>query len=195
MTDIATGEPTQTVKRGPAKGTPNHAARAKAEARRQIEDDKRKRYLEQEAKRATRVQIDQNPVLWTVIVLVGLTFIATAIWVANQTYAVSQFARLPFDWMGWLAFAGIEVAVLWSLLSYLTLNSRGEKAGTWFGVMLAYSGLTIATSTFHTLDEWQFAWLEPQLWAGVVIAAAVPLSFVLSVKALSRVVFAQVLSE
>lgn len=195
MTDIATGEPVAPVKRGPAKGTPNHAAREKAEARRQIEADKRRRYLEQESKRATRIQVDQNPVLWTIIALVGLTFVATAIWVANQTYAVSQFAQLPFDWMGWLAFAGIEVAVLWSLLSYLTLHSRGESAGAWFGVMLAYSGLTIATSTFHTLDGWAFAWMEPQMWAGVVIAAAVPLSFVLSVKALSRVVFAQVLSE
>lgn len=149
------------------------------------------RYDEQERKRATRIQVDQNGVLWAVLGLVTLTFIATAVWVANQTYAVAQFARLPFAEMGWLAFAGIEVAVLWSLASYLILVSRGEKAGAWFGVMLAYSGITIATSVFHTVEAWGFLWLEPRMWAGVALAAAVPLSFVLSVKALSRVVLAK----
>lgn len=149
------------------------------------------RYDEQEKKRATPIQVDQKGVLWAVLGLVALTFLATAVWVANQTYAVAQFAQLPFAEMGWLAFAGIEIAVLWSLASYLILVSRGEKAGAWFGVMLAYSGITIATSVFHTIEAWGFAWLEPRMWAGAVLAAAVPLSFVLSVKAMSRVVLAR----
>lgn len=150
-----------------------------------------KRYEEQEAKRATRMQIDQNPMLWTVMALVGLTFIATAVWVANQTYAVAQFARLPFEAMGWLAFAGIEIAVLWSLAFYLIRSSRSETAWPWFAVMLGYSGITIATSVFHTLEAWGFAWQEPRMWAGAALASAIPLSFVLSVKGLSSVVMAK----
>lgn len=155
----------------------------------------RARYEAQEAKRATRLQVDQNGVLWAVLTLVGLTFLATAVWVANQTFAVAQFARLPHEAMGWLAFAGIEIAVLWSLAYYLILRSRGEKAMAWFAVMLTYSGITIATSVFHTLESWGFEWLEPRMWAGVALAAAVPLSFVLSVKGLSRVIFAQQLRK
>lgn len=155
----------------------------------------RARYEAQESKRATRVQVDQNAVLWAILALVGLTFLATAVWVANQTFAVAQFAGLPHEAMGWLAFAGIEIAVLWSLAFYLVLRSRGEEASAWFGVMLTYSGVTVATSVFHTLESWQFEWWEPRMWAGVALAAAVPLSFVLSVKGLSRVVFARQLTE
>lgn len=153
----------------------------------------RERYDKQEAKRAVRIQIDQNRVLWVVIALVAVTFLGSAVLVANGTFAVSSFIRFPegFEALGWLVFAGVEVTVVWSLLTYLILGSRGESARAWFGVMLGYATLTILTNAFHTLEAWDFVWVEPRMWAGVALASAVPVAFTLATKALSRVVFAK----
>lgn len=154
-------------------------------------DLQQKRYEEQERKRAPRVQIDQSPVLWLLEALVAVSFAATVVLVANGTYAVSQFIGLPLEWLGWLVFFGIEVMVLISLLFYLILESRGDNSKMWFGIMIGYSVVTIITNAFHTLEFWEFAWLEPRMWAGVVLSTAVPLSFVLATKGLSSVVFAK----
>lgn len=187
---------------------PNPPTKEKTETTRQKSDMQRlaesqrkakvDRYLEQERNRAVRPQIDQ---LWTLWVLVGLSilsFITSAVLVANGTIAVATFMGLAIAWMAWLVFGAIELMILVTLLGYLIIGSRIDEetgkpadASLWFWVMVSFSAITILANGFHTLEHWNFAWGEPRMWAGIVLSMIVPFSFILVSKMLSVVVFAK----
>lgn len=172
--------------KGPPKGTPNPVYAKKREAQ--------ARYEAQEAKRSTRFQVDQNGTLYLLLALSAVMFAASAIIVANGTIAVAQFVGLAAPWMSWLFFGAVELAVLVFLLMYLIIGSRAEGSATgWFVAMIGASGVTLAANVFHVLSYWEFDWVEPRMWAGVVLGAFVPLSFILVSKGLSVVVFAKTL--
>jgi hypothetical protein len=163
-----------------------------------VQKQNMERYLQQESKRATRPQIDQNGTLYLSITLTVITFIASAALVANGTIAVAAFMGLAFDWLAWLVFGALEVAILTFLLFYLMIGSRSEEQGggeraarPWFALVVAFSGIVIIANGFHAIEYWNFDWSEPRLYVGAVLAMIVPLSYVLVSKGLSTVVFAK----
>lgn len=165
---------------------------------REAQNAKQERYARQEAKRATRVQIDTNNTLYLLIGLTIVMFATSAVLVANGTIQVAAYIGLAFDWMAWMVFGAVEVAILVFLGMYLIIGSRSPEDGDgpkaalpWFGLMIAFSFITIAANAFHTVEFWQYDWSEPRLWVGTALSVVVPLSYVLAAKGLSRVVFAR----
>lgn len=163
-----------------------------------VQKQNMERYLQQESKRATRPQIDQNGTLYLSIALSVITFLASAALVANGTIAVAIFMGLAADWLAWLVFGALEVAILTFLLFYLMIGSRSEEQGggeksarLWFRLMVAFSGIVILANGFHAVEYWDFQWAEPRMYVGMVLAMIVPLSYVLVSKGLSTVVFAK----
>jgi hypothetical protein len=160
------------------------------------------RYERQESKRAVPVQIDQPGTLYVLIALSGVTFLSSAALVANGTIAVAEFIGLAYGWMGWLAFGAVEVVILAFLLGYLVIGSKSDPitgaprtdGRVWFGAMVAFSAITIFANAFHTLEFWDFVWVEPRMWMGVVLATAIPLSFILVSKMLASAVFAKAIN-
>jgi hypothetical protein len=163
-----------------------------------VEKQSNERYIKQESKRATRPQIDQNGTLYLAIVLSVITFLASAALVANGTIGVAVFMGLAYDWLAWLVFGALEVAILTFLLFYLMIGSRSEDQGggekvaeLWFRLMVGFSAIVIVANGFHTLEFWNFAWQEPRMYVGAALSMIVPLSYVLVSKGLSTVVFAK----
>lgn len=131
-------------------------------------------------------------------ILAGLMWLASAILVANGTVQVAEYMGLAQDWFRYLAFGAIELAVLVFMAFYLFVGSRPEEDGDgpraarpWFWLMIGFSAITILANVYHTLEFHEFDWSKPQLYVGAMLSAVIPLSFVLAVKGLSRVVFAQ----
>jgi hypothetical protein len=161
-------------------------------------DRRLERYRAQEAARAPRPQVDRK---WNMIgtaILAGLMWLASAILVANGTVQVAEYMGLAQDWFRYLAFGAIELAVLVFMAFYLFVGSRSEEDGDgpkaarpWFYLMIGFSAITILANVYHTLEFHEFDWSKPQLYVGAMLSAVIPLSFVLAVKGLSRVVFAQ----
>jgi hypothetical protein len=162
-----------------------------------VKDKKSLMYEKQEAKRAPRVQIDQKLVLWSWILGIGIAFISSAIVSFNGITSVATFVGLSQDWMAGLFFFFIELMYLLYLIAYLGLGSRIDEDGTpektngalWG--MIAFGGIAVLANAFHTLDFWQFAWLSPQMWAGLVLSVSAPIAIIAASKMASRVVFAK----
>lgn len=102
--------------------------------------------------------------------------------------------------MAGLFFFFIELMYLLFLIAYLILSSRiteeGEKertAGAVWG-MVAFGGLAVLANGFHTLDFWGWSWVEPRMWAGVILSIAAPIAIISASKMASRVVFAKAVS-
>jgi hypothetical protein len=162
-----------------------------------IKDNKSLVYERQEAKRAPRVQIDQKLVLWTWILGIGIAFISSAIVSFNGITSVAEFVGLSQTWMAGLFFFFIELMYLLYLIAYLVLGSRVDEdgvpektSGALWG-MIAFGGIAVIANAFHTLDFWQFAWLSPQMWAGLVLSVSAPIAIIAASKMASRVVFAK----
>lgn len=159
------------------------------------------RYIAQEAKRATRWQIDQNGTLIGLAVLAGLSFIGSVIVTLDGTVkvAVDTMRYGEEVWKGYAVYAAIEVAILALLVIYLVVGSRPSekdpnKPATswgWFVAMLAFSGVTVLSQVFKVLTAWEFEWSSPSMYVGILLSIVVPLSYVLISKALSTVVFAR----
>jgi hypothetical protein len=162
-----------------------------------IKDNKSLVYERQEAKRAPRVQIDQKLVLWTWILGIGIAFISSAIVSFNGITSVAEFVGLSQTWMAGLFFFFIELMYLLYLIAYLVLGSRvdedgvPEKTNGALWGMIAFGGIAVIANAFHTLDFWQFAWLSPQMWAGLVLSISAPIAIIAASKMASRVVFAK----
>jgi hypothetical protein len=162
-----------------------------------LKDNKSLMYEKQEAKRAPKVQIDQKLVLWSWIVGVGVAFISSAIVSFNGITSVAEFVGLSQDWMAGLFFFFIELMYLLYLVAYLVLGSRvdeegnSEKTGGALWGMIAFGGIAVLANAFHTLDYWQFDWLIPQMWAGLVLSISAPIAIIAASKMASRVVFAK----
>lgn len=158
-------------------------------------------FIEQERKRAPRRQIDHAATLITLIVLTIASFVGSAILVAEGTALVAQYMILPEggEWMGYLVFASVEVAILALMLLYLLIRSRPDEtdpskpsqAGGWFALMCVFVGVTVVCQVFKTLDGWHFEWYEPKMYVGVLLSTIVPLSYVFISKGLSTAVFAR----
>jgi hypothetical protein len=162
-----------------------------------VKDKKSLMYEKQEAKRAPKVQIDQKLVLWTWIFGIAIAFVSSAIVSFNGITAVAEFVGLSQPWMGGLFFFFIELMYLLYLIAYLVLGSRVDEDGTpektsgalWG--MIAFGGIAVLANAFHTLDFWEFSWLSPQMWAGVVLSVSAPIAIISASKMASRVVFAK----
>jgi hypothetical protein len=162
-----------------------------------IKDSKSLMYEKQEAKRAPKVQIDQKMVLWSWILGIGIAFISSAIVSFNGITSVAFFVGLSQDWMAGLFFFFIELMYLLYLIAYLVLGSRVDEEGApektngalWG--MIAFGGIAVLANAFHTLDFWEFAWLSPQMWAGLVLSISAPIAIIAASKMASRVVFAR----
>jgi hypothetical protein len=83
------------------------------------------------------------------------------------------------------------------LVAYLVLSSRIDEEGkpekTWGSIagMIACGGIAVLANAYHTLDYWEFAWLSPQMWAGLVLSVSAPIAIIAASKMASRVVFAK----
>jgi hypothetical protein len=167
------------------------------ESKNKIEDQKRARYELQENKRAPKIQIDQKIILWSWLIGIGLAFISSAIVSFNGITSVAQFVGLSQPWMAGLFFFFIELMYLLFLVAYLVLASRITEDGTpektmgaIFG-MVAFGGLAVLANAFHTLDYWNWSWVEPRMWAGTILGVAAPIAIISASKMASRVVFAK----
>jgi hypothetical protein len=165
-----------------------------------IKNKKSMMYEKQEAKRAPKVQIDQKLVLWSWILGIGIAFISSAIVSFNGITSVAFFVGLSQDWMAGLFFFFIELMYLLYLIAYLVLGSRIDEegnpektSGALWG-MIAFGGIAVLANAFHTLDFWEFDWLSPQMWAGVVLSISAPIAIISASKMASRVVFAKAIT-
>ena len=162
--------------------------------------DKLDRYLLQESKRASKVQVDQKVVLWAWVTGIAIAFVSSAIVSFNGITAVAQFVGLSADWMAGLFFFFIELMYLLFLVAYLLLASRVDEDGnpekTWGALigMVAFGGIAVLANAFHTMDFWNWDWTNPQMWAGVVLSVAAPVAIISASKMASRVVFAKAIS-
>jgi hypothetical protein len=57
--------------------------------------------------------------------------------------------------------------------------------------MISFGAIAVLANAFHTLDFWNFDWLSPQMWAGVVLSISAPVAIISASKMASRVVFAK----
>lgn len=167
------------------------AARSAEEVR------KLQNYERQESRRAPKVQIDQRLVLWSWIIGIGIAFLASAIVSFNGITSVAFFVGLSQDWMAGLFFFFIELMYLLFLIAYLVLASRvdedGKQEKTWGAIMgmVAFGGLAVLANGFHTFDYWDWNWLEPRMWAGIILSISAPIAIISASKMASRVVFAK----
>jgi hypothetical protein len=154
-------------------------------------------YEKQEAKRAPKIQIDQRVVLWTWISGIVIAFVSSAIVSFNGITSVAEFVGLSAEWMAGLFFFFVELMYLLFLVAYLVLGSRLDEDGkpekTMGAVigMIGFAAIAVLANAFHTLDYWEWDWVEPRMWAGVVLAVSAPIAIISASKMASRVVFAK----
>jgi len=166
-----------------------------------LQEDRRKKYEEQEKKRAPKVQVDQRVVLLTWILSVTIAFITSAVVSFNGITSVAYFVGLTADWMASLFFFFVELMYLIFLVAYLILASRLDEtgkpertAGAIWG-MIFFAGVAVAANGFHTLDYWEWNFAEPRAWAGFVLSVAAPIAIISASKMASRVVFARAIAQ
>lgn len=153
---------------------------------------RRKRYEAQEAKRAPRIQVDQVITLNSWLIGVIVAFIASAIVSFNGITAVAVFVGLSNSWMAYLFFFFIELMYLLFLVAYLLLESReNEDSRGALAGMIFFATIAVLANGFHTFDYWQWAFLEPRAWAGVVLSVSAPIAIISASKMASRVIFAR----
>jgi len=182
----------------PASGLSRRIRRNSTEVREnRIQNNKMALYEAQENKRAKKIQIDQSVVLWSWLIGIGIAFLASAIVSFNGITAVAVFVGLSQAWMASLFFFFIEVMYLLFLMAYLILASRvdvdgkPEKTnGALFG-MISFGGIAVLANAFHTFDYWQWAWMEPRMWGGVILSVSAPIAIISASKMASRIVFAK----
>jgi len=162
-----------------------------------VEDQMRKRYEAQEAKRAPKIQVDQKIILWTWLIGILIAFVSSAVVSFNGITSVAAFVGLSQSWMAGLFFFFIELMYLLFLVAYLVLASRidedgkKEKTGGALVGMISFGAIAVLANAFHTFDFWEWNYLEPRMWAGTVLSIAAPIAIIAASKMASRVVFAK----
>lgn len=162
-----------------------------------IENNRMALYEAQEKKRAKKIQVDQRIVLWSWLIGIGIAFIASAIVSFNGITSVAVFVGLSASWMASLFFFFVELMYLLFLVAYLILASRVDNEGRQektFGAMsgmISFGGIAVLANAFHTFDYWQWAWLEPRMWGGLVLSVSAPIAIISASKMASRIVFAK----
>ena len=184
---------TETVKKKTPKTNRSVSGRAAVREKKK----KLERYEQQETKRATRIQVDQNLVLMSWIAGIGIAFLASAIVSFNGITSVAQFVGLSAEWMSALFFFFVEIMYLLFLVAYLVVASRIDDngipertRGPLWG-MISFGAIAVLANAFHTLDYWSWAWAEPRMWAGVILSISAPIAIISASKMASRVVFAR----
>ena len=162
-----------------------------------IDNNRMSLYEAQEKKRAKKIQIDQRVVLMSWLIGIGVAFLASAVISFNGITSVAVFVGLSQNWMAWLFFFFIEVMYLLFLVAYLILASRvdnsgkQEKTGGSLVGMISFGGIAVLANAFHTLDFWEWAYLEPRMWGGLVLSVSAPIAIISASKMASRIVFAK----
>jgi hypothetical protein len=153
---------------------------------------KRERYEQQETKRAPRIQVDQVITLNSWLIGVLIAFVASAVVSFNGITSVAAFVGLSAAWMAYLFFFFIELMYLLFLVAYLLLESRDneDSRGALAG-MIFFAAVAVLANAFHTFDYWDWAFTEPQAWAGVVLSVSAPIAIISASKMASRVIFAK----
>jgi hypothetical protein len=141
--------------------------------------------------RATKIQVDQNIVLWAWLIGVAVAFISSAIVSFNGITSVAVYVGLSGAWMASLFFFFVELMYLIFLLAYLVLESRAENSTGALVGMFAFAGIAVAANAFHTLDYWEWVYDDPRVWAGIVLSISAPIAIISSSKMASRVVFSK----
>ena len=182
----------------PQSGLSRRIRRSSREVRQErIDNNKMSLYEAQEKKRAKKIQIDQRVVLMSWLIGIGIAFLASAVISFNGITSVAVFVGLAQDWMAWLFFFFIEVMYLLFLVAYLILasrvdnNGKQEKTGGSLVGMIAFGGIAVLANAFHTLDFWEWAYLEPRMWGGLVLSVSAPIAIISASKMASRIVFAK----
>lgn len=152
----------------------------------------RQRYEQQEAKRAPRIQVDQVITLNSWLIGVLVAFVASAVVSFNGITSVAAFVGLSANWMAYLFFFFIELMYLLFLVAYLILESRyNEDSRGALAGMIFFAAVAVLANGFHTFDYWEWAFTEPQAWAGVVLSVSAPIAIISASKMASRVIFAK----
>lgn len=184
-------EPTSGLSRRLKRRTPTEAREER------IFNNQMSLYEAQEKKRAKKIQVDQRIVLWSWLMGIAIAFIASAVISFNGITSVAVFVGLSQAWMASLFFFFIEVMYLLFLVAYLILASRvdnegkQEKTGGAMTGMFAFGGIAVLANAFHTLDYWQWAYMEPRMWGGLVLSVSAPIAIISASKMASRIVFAK----
>jgi hypothetical protein len=155
------------------------------------EEIRKQKIHDQESKRATKVQVDQNIVLWAWLIGVAIAFISSAIVSFNGITSVAVYVGLSSAWMASLFFFFVELMYLVFLVAYLVLESRREQSSGALVGMFAFAGIAIAANAFHTLDYWEWLYNDPRMWGGLVLSVSAPIAIISASKMASRVVFAK----
>lgn len=154
-------------------------------------------YEAQEKKRAKKIQVDQRIVLVSWLIGIAIAFIASAIISFNGITSVAVFVGLSQAWMASLFFFFVEVMYLLFLMAYLILasrvdnNGKPEKTTGAMSGMIAFGGIAVLANAFHTLDYWEWAYMEPRMWGGLVLSVSAPIAIISASKMASRIVFAK----
>jgi len=184
-------EPTSGLSRRLRRRTPTEAREER------IFNNQMSLYEAQEKKRAKKIQVDQRIVLWSWLIGIGIAFLASAIVSFNGITSVAVFVGLSQSWMASLFFFFIELMYLLFLVAYLILASRvdnqgrQEKTGGAKSGMISFGGIAVLANAFHTLDFWEWAWMEPRMWGGLVLSVSAPIAIISASKMASRIVFAK----
>lgn len=172
--------------------------KTKQEAREErILDNRMALYEAQEKKRAKKIQVDQRIVLVSWLIGISIAFIASAVISFNGITSVAVFVGLSQAWMASLFFFFVEVMYLLFLIAYLILASRVDNDGKpektlgAMSGMVAFGGIAVLANAFHTFDYWEWAWLEPRMWGGLVLSISAPIAIISASKMASRIVFAK----
>ena len=154
-------------------------------------------YEAQEKKRAKKIQVDQRVVLVSWLIGIAIAFIASAVISFNGITSVAVFVGLSQSWMASLFFFFVEVMYLLFLMAYLILasrvdnNGKPEKTTGAMSGMIAFGGIAVLANAFHTLDYWEWAYMEPRMWGGLVLSVSAPIAIISASKMASRIVFAK----
>jgi hypothetical protein len=182
----------------PTSGLSRRLRKSTTEAREdRIFNNQMSLYEAQEKKRAKKIQVDQRMVLWSWIIGIGIAFLASAIVSFNGITSVAVFVGLSQSWMASLFFFFIELMYLLFLVAYLILASRvdnqgkQERTGGAMSGMISFGGIAVLANAFHTLDFWEWAWMEPRMWGGLVLSVSAPIAIISASKMASRIVFAK----
>lgn len=152
-------------------------------------------YQRQEEKRAERIQIDQNPVLWTWVGGIGVGFLAAAVISFNGITNEARNIGLSAEWMQYLMFFVVEFLYLMFLVADMTMTSRGDtrlvpkliaNIGMWF-----FAGVAIYANAIHSLNfnDWDLSSVDT--WTGVILGVSAPIAIIAIGKLAPSIVFAE----
>jgi len=190
MTLVA--EPQVHKKRGPKKGTPNHAAKEAANRRRAEQLAKDQLYANQEAKRAPRIQIDQRNTLAASLGLAVIALITSGIISFNGITSVAPLIGLTFAWQSYMLFGFVEGLIVYFTLNYLIRSSRlDDRPGGDFWGLIVFSGVALLGNAYHTFGYHGWVFESADTWAGVTLSIMAPIAVIWVTKSAASTLFAK----